>query len=91
MKLKIKAIIALIGLWCVTASTALNSNNNLNDDGNNRSRRGVSVDGGGNLREQLDTSLDEIRLLRNKLLRLEDELNNSVLVNQKKLILCYLS
>jgi hypothetical protein len=59
-----------------------NLNNHLNDDGgkDNRSRRGVSVDGGGNLREQLDASMDEIRLLKNKLLRLEDELNNSVLV-----------
>ena len=66
-----------------------NSNNNVhsNDDGGkdgNRSRRGVSVDGGGNLREQLDASMDEIRLLKNKLLRLEDELNNSVLVNERK-------
>lgn len=64
-----------------------NSNNNVhsNDDGGkdgNRSRRGVSVDGGGNLREQLDASMDEIRLLKNKLLRLEDELNNSVLVGR---------
>jgi hypothetical protein len=60
-----------------------NSNIHVNDDGgkdSNRSRRGVSVDGGGNLREQLDASLDEIRLLKNKLFRLEDESNNSVLV-----------
>jgi regulator of replication initiation timing len=66
-----------------------NSNNSLNDDGGkdlNRSRRGVSVDGGGNLREQLDTSLDEIRLLKNKLLRLEDELNNSVLEKETLLV-----
>lgn len=47
--------------------------------GSSRSKRGVSVDGGGNLREQLDASFDEIRLLKNKLLRLEDELNTSAL------------
>jgi hypothetical protein len=69
-----------------------NSNNNnyhSNDDGSkdsNRLRRGISVDGGGNLREQLDTSLDEIRLLKNKLLRLEDELNNSVLEKETLLV-----
>jgi hypothetical protein len=66
-----------------------NSNNHLNDDGgkdSNRLRRGISVDGGGNLREQLDTSLDEIRLLKNKLFRLEDELNNSVLEKQTLLV-----
>ncbi|UJR36172.1 hypothetical protein I4U23_028906 [Adineta vaga] len=64
-----------------------NSNNNIhvNDDGS-RSRRGVSVDGGGNLREQLDASFDEIRLLKNKLLRLEDELNNSVLEKETLLV-----
>ena len=61
--------------------------NSSNDDGNaNRARRGMSVDGGGNLREQLDTSLDEIRLLKNKLLRLEDELNNSVLEKETLLV-----
>lgn len=53
---------------------------------NNRTRRGVSVDGGGNLREQLDASFDEIRLLKNKLLRLEDELNNSVLEKETLLV-----
>ncbi len=66
-----------------------NSNNHLNDDGgkdSNRSRRGVSVDGGGNLCEQLDASLDEIRLLKNKLLRLEDELNSTVLEKQTLLV-----
>jgi hypothetical protein len=66
-----------------------NNNNNLNDDGtkdSNRLRRGISVDGGGNLREQLDTSMDEIRLLKNKLLRLEDELNNSVLEKETLLV-----
>ena len=47
---------------------------------NQRFRRGVSVDGGGNLRDQLEASADEIRLLKNKLLRMEDELNNSLLV-----------
>lgn len=60
-----------------------NSNNNFDDDttkDSSRLKRGVSVDGGGNLREQLDASLDEIRLLKNKILRLEDELNNSALV-----------
>ncbi|CAF1664164.1 unnamed protein product, partial [Adineta ricciae] len=62
-----------------------NNNNHGNDDGN-RSRRGVSVDGGGNLREQLDASFDEIRLLKNKLLRLEDELNNSVLEKETLLV-----
>ncbi|CAF1362039.1 unnamed protein product [Adineta steineri] len=58
-----------------------NSNSSLDNENNinNRSKRGMSVDGGGNLREQLDASFDEIRLLKNKLLRLEDELNNSVL------------
>lgn len=62
----------------------VNSNGSDQDDDegkdSNRLKRGVSVDGGGNLREQLDASLDEIRLLKNKLLRLEDELNNSALV-----------
>jgi len=62
------------------------STQTASDDESNRSRRGVSVDGGGNLREQLDTSLDEIRLLKNKLLRLEDELNNSVLEKETLLI-----
>jgi hypothetical protein len=61
-------------------SRSADKNSNSSDDNNsNRSKRGVSVDGGGNLREQLDSSFDEIRLLRNKLLRSEDELNNSVL------------
>ena len=50
-----------------------------NENHTNRSKRGVSVDAGGHLREQLEASQDEIRLLKNKLLRLEDELNNSVL------------
>jgi regulator of replication initiation timing len=66
-----------------------NNNNHSNDDGgkdSNRFRRGISVDGGGNLREQLDTSLDEIKLLRNKLLRLEDELNNSALEKETLLV-----
>ena len=69
----------------VDRTTNSNSNNHLSDDGgkdSNRFKRGVSVDGGGHLREQLDTSLDEIRLLKNKLLRLEDELNNSALVKK---------
>ncbi|CAF1059346.1 unnamed protein product [Rotaria sordida] len=66
-----------------------NSNDYSNDDGGkdmNRLRRGVSVDGGGNLREQLDTAFDEIRLLKNKLLRLEDELNNSALEKETLLV-----
>ncbi|CAF2526163.1 unnamed protein product [Rotaria sp. Silwood2] len=66
-----------------------NSNNCSYDDGgkdSNRSRRGVSVDGGGNLREQLDAALDETRLLKNKLLRLEDELNNSALEKETLLV-----
>ena len=46
----------------------------------NRSRPGVSVNEDGNLCEQLEASTDEIRLLKNKLLRLEDDLNNSALV-----------
>ncbi|CAF1635286.1 unnamed protein product, partial [Adineta ricciae] len=50
-----------------------------NENHTNRSKRGVSVDAGGHLREQLDASQDEIRLLKNKLLRLEDELNSSVM------------
>ena len=73
----------------VDRSSNINGNNHFNDDGNkdsNRARRGVSVDGGGNLREQLDTSFDEIRLLKNKLLRLEDELNNSVLEKETLLV-----
>ncbi|CAF0924432.1 unnamed protein product [Rotaria sp. Silwood1] len=73
----------------VDRTTNSNSNNYSNDDGgkdSNRSRRGVSVDGGGNLREQLDTALDEIRLLKNKLLRLEDELNNSALEKETLLV-----
>jgi chromosome segregation ATPase len=57
-----------------------NANSSEDNENNNRLRRGISVDGGGNLREQLDASFDEIRLLKNKLLRLEDELHNSVLV-----------
>ena len=63
-------------------SRSADRNSNSSDDSSNgqRSRRGISVDGGGNLREQLDASNDEIRLLKNKLLRLEDELNNSLLV-----------
>jgi chromosome segregation ATPase len=69
----------------------MNSNSNyyFNDDGGkdiNRTRRGVSVDGGGDLREQLDASVDEIRLLKNKLFRLEDELNNSVLEKETLLV-----
>ena len=47
-----------------------------------RGRRGVSVDGGGHLREQLDASFDEIRLLKNKLSRMDDELNNAVWVRR---------
>jgi chromosome segregation ATPase len=60
-------------------SRSVDRNSNSSDDNGNRIKRGVSVDGGGNLREQLEASSDEIRLLKNKLLRLEDELNNSVL------------
>lgn len=58
-----------------------------NDDSvnNDRSRRGVSVEGGENLREQLATSLDEIRLLKNKLLRSEDDLNNVTLEKESLL------
>ena len=55
------------------------SDENTVNEQTNRFKRGISVDGGGNLREQLEASNDEIRLLKNKLLRLEDELNNSVL------------
>ena len=55
-------------------------------DQTNRLKRGISVDAGGNLREQLEASNDEIRLLKNKLLRLEDELNNSVLEKETLLI-----
>lgn len=51
----------------------------------NRFKRGVSVESGGNLREQLDASNDEIRLLKNKLLRLEDELNSTVLEKESLL------
>jgi hypothetical protein len=62
-------------------------NSTSSDDNNNhRLKRGVSVDGGGNLREQLEASNDEIRLLKNKLLRLEDDLNNSVLEKETLLI-----
>jgi chromosome segregation ATPase len=63
-------------------SQSVDRNSNSSDDNannNNRIKRGVSVDSAGNLREQLEASSDEIRLLKNKLLRLEDELNNSVL------------
>ncbi|CAF4850775.1 unnamed protein product, partial [Rotaria sp. Silwood1] len=59
--------------------------NNNNNNNNNRSKRGVSVDGGENLRGQLDASLDEIRLLKNKLLRFEDELNNATLEKESLL------
>ena len=51
--------------------------NSSNDD---RLRRGISVDAGGNLREQLDTSFEETRALKAKLSKLEDELNSSALV-----------
>jgi chromosome segregation ATPase len=61
------------------------SDDNVNND-TNRFKRGISVDGGGNLREQLEASNDEIRLLKNKLLRLEDELNNSVLEKETLLV-----
>ena len=72
-------------------SNGSSSSHSSNDEGgnkenNNRTRRGMSVDGGGNLREQLDSSFDEIRLLKNKLLRLEDELNNSVLEKETLLV-----
>ena len=73
----------------VDRSTNSTNNNYSNDDAGkdpNRLRRGISVDGGGNLREQLDASSDEIRLLKNKLLRLEDELNNSVLEKETLLV-----
>ncbi|CAF4125188.1 unnamed protein product [Rotaria socialis] len=67
-----------------------NSNSNDDEDSGgkdpNRYRRGVSVDGGGNLREQLDASLDEVRLLKNKILRLEDELNSSALEKETLLV-----
>jgi regulator of replication initiation timing len=62
-------------------SSSNNDNNDLN-----RSKRGISVDAGGNLREQLDTSYDEIRLLKNKLIRLEDELNNCALEKETLVI-----
>jgi chromosome segregation ATPase len=61
------------------------SDDNVNND-TNRLKRGMSVDGGGHLREQLEASNDEIRLLKNKLLRLEDELNNSVLEKETLLV-----
>ncbi|UJR09930.1 hypothetical protein I4U23_014152 [Adineta vaga] len=57
-----------------------------NENNTNRSKRGTSVDAGGNLREQLDASFGEVRLLKNKLLRLEDELNNSVLEKETLLM-----
>jgi len=57
-------------------SVERSSDENLNNT--NRFKRGISVESGGNLREQLDASNDEIRLLKNKLLRLEDELNSTV-------------
>ncbi|CAF4104027.1 unnamed protein product, partial [Rotaria magnacalcarata] len=67
-----------------------NSNSNGDEDSgekdSNRYRRGVSVDGGGNLREQLDASFDEVRLLKNKILRLEDELNSSALEKETLLV-----
>jgi chromosome segregation ATPase len=62
-----------------------NSNSSDENENINRIKRGISVDGGGNLREQLEASSDEIRLLKNKLLRLEDELNNSVLEKESLL------
>lgn len=63
-------------------SRSVDRNGHFDEDFANsqRFRRGVSVDGGGNLRDQLEASADEIRLLKNKLLRVEDELNNSLLV-----------
>jgi len=69
-------------------SQSIDRNSNSSDENeniNNRIKRGISVDGGGNLREQLEASSDEIRLLKNKLLRLEDELNNSVLEKESLL------
>ncbi|CAF4233744.1 unnamed protein product, partial [Rotaria sordida] len=62
-----------------------NSNTSDDENNNNRSKRGVSVDGGEHLREQLNTSHDEIRLLKNKLLRSEDELNNIILEKESLL------
>ncbi|CAF3971616.1 unnamed protein product [Rotaria magnacalcarata] len=68
------------------SQSADRNSNSLEDVANNdRSRRGVSVDGGGNLREQLEASLDEIRLLKNKLLRSEDDVNNATLEKESLL------
>ena len=62
------------------------NSNSSNDNGNDgRSKRSVSVDSGGSLHEQLDASFDEIRLLKNKLFRSEDELNN-LLVEKESLL-----
>jgi len=69
-----------------SSSVDRSSNSSIDSDNNHRSKRGVSVDGGGNLREQLDSSFDEIRLLKNKLLRLEDELHSSVLEKETLLM-----
>ena len=63
-------------------SRSLEKLSNENNDEGNRTRRGMSVDGGENLREELNTSIDENRLLKGKLLKLEDQLNNFVLVGQ---------
>ena len=59
------------------------NSNSTDENAQQRSKRGLSVETGGNLREQLEASNDEIRLLKNKLLRMEDELNNSVLVGRR--------
>ena len=59
-----------------------NANGAEDSENGARARRGMSVDGGGHLREQLDASFDEIRLLKNKLSRVDDELNNAVWVRE---------
>jgi len=67
-------------------SRSVERNSNGNEENSaQRSKRGLSVETGGNLREQLEASTDEIRLLKNKLLRMEDELNSSVLEKESLL------
>ncbi|CAF1355023.1 unnamed protein product, partial [Didymodactylos carnosus] len=63
----------------------MNGINGENGD-DHRSRRGVSVDSASNIQKQLESAEDEIRLLKNKMLRLEDELNNSLLEKESLLL-----
>ena len=57
--------------------------NGTTDDGS-RTRRGISVDGGENLREELNAAIEENRLFKSKIFKLEDQLNNFLVVSETK-------